>query len=155
MRFSRQEYWSGLPCPPPRDLPDPGIKPASLISPALAGRLFTTSHLGSPNQLYFNKINFKNNKEKELPRGTQGPGWSSSHTRAWLHCRSRHRRPKSVSLLSWSASRVPSTSVRLQQAFPPFLCFHQLCPFTILWREALFQCHKPTFLFGTRASFLF
>ena len=30
MGFSRQEYWSGLPCPPPRDPPDPGIKPASL-----------------------------------------------------------------------------------------------------------------------------
>ena len=30
MGFSRQEYWSGLPCPPPGDLPDPGIKPASL-----------------------------------------------------------------------------------------------------------------------------
>ena len=43
MGFSRQEYWSGLPYPPPRNLPDPGIKPASLISPALAGRFFTTS----------------------------------------------------------------------------------------------------------------
>ena len=37
MGFSRQEYWSGLPCPPPGDLPDPGIKPA------LAGGFFTTS----------------------------------------------------------------------------------------------------------------
>ena len=36
--FSRQEYLSGLPCPPPGDLPNPGIKPASLISPALANR---------------------------------------------------------------------------------------------------------------------
>ena len=43
MGFSRQEYWSGLPCPPPGDLPDPGIKPASFISPALAGGFFTTS----------------------------------------------------------------------------------------------------------------
>ena len=33
----QQEYWSGLPCPPPGDLPDPGIKPMSLMSPALAG----------------------------------------------------------------------------------------------------------------------
>ena len=40
--FSRQEYWSGLPCPSPGDLPDPGIKPASLTSPALAGGFFTT-----------------------------------------------------------------------------------------------------------------
>ena len=43
MGFSRQEYWSGLPCPPPGDLPYPGIKPASLMSPALAGRFFTIS----------------------------------------------------------------------------------------------------------------
>ena len=41
--FSRQEYWSGLPFPCPRGLPDPGIKPASLVSPALAGGFFTTS----------------------------------------------------------------------------------------------------------------
>ena len=36
-------YWSGLPCPAPGDLPDPGIKPMSLMSPALAVRFFTTS----------------------------------------------------------------------------------------------------------------
>ena len=41
--FSRQEYWSGLPCPPPGDLPDPGINPVSPRSPALVGRFFTTS----------------------------------------------------------------------------------------------------------------
>ena len=40
--FSRQEYWSGLPCPSPGDLPDPGIEPVSLTSPALAGGFFTT-----------------------------------------------------------------------------------------------------------------
>ena len=43
MRFSGQEYWSGLPCPHPGDLPNPGIELASLMSPALAGRFFTTS----------------------------------------------------------------------------------------------------------------
>ena len=42
MGFSRQEYWSGLPFPPPRDLYDPGIKPTSLASPALARGFFTT-----------------------------------------------------------------------------------------------------------------
>jgi hypothetical protein len=42
MGFSRQDYWSGLPCPPPGDLPDPGIEPASLMSLALAGGFFTT-----------------------------------------------------------------------------------------------------------------
>ena len=40
--FSRQEYWSGLPCPPPRNLPDPGIEPKSLKLPALVDRFFTT-----------------------------------------------------------------------------------------------------------------
>ena len=45
MGFSRQEYYSGLPCPPPGDLPDPGIEPESLMSPALVSRFFTTSAL--------------------------------------------------------------------------------------------------------------
>ena len=40
--FSRQGYWSGLPCPPPGDLPDPEIEPASLMSSASAGVFFTT-----------------------------------------------------------------------------------------------------------------
>ena len=40
--FSREECWSGFPCPPPRDLPDPGIKPKSLRFPALAGGAFTS-----------------------------------------------------------------------------------------------------------------
>ena len=41
--FPRQEYWSGLPCLPPGDLPSPGIEPMSLTSPALTGRFFATS----------------------------------------------------------------------------------------------------------------
>ena len=41
MVFSRQEYWSALPFPPPGDLPDPGIEPPSPASPALSGRYFT------------------------------------------------------------------------------------------------------------------
>ena len=43
MGFSRQEYWSGLPCRLPGHLPDPGIEPTSLMSPALAGGFFITS----------------------------------------------------------------------------------------------------------------
>ena len=43
MGFSQQEYCNGLPCSPPEDLPNPRIKPASLTSPALAGRFLTTS----------------------------------------------------------------------------------------------------------------
>ena len=43
MGFSGHKYWSGLPCPPPGDLPHPGTEPTSLMSPALSGRFFTTS----------------------------------------------------------------------------------------------------------------
>ena len=69
MGFSRQEYWSGLPFPPPRDLPDPGIyylpsllrltqvyyglsnRPKSIMTPALADRFFTTSATGEAQDL--------------------------------------------------------------------------------------------------------
>ena len=48
MEFSRQKYWSGLPFPPPGYLPNPGIKPASLVSPALADGFFTNVPSGKP-----------------------------------------------------------------------------------------------------------
>ena len=50
MGFSRQEYWSGLPCSPPGDLPDPGIKPTSLspMSPALQMNSLSLSQGGNP-----------------------------------------------------------------------------------------------------------
>ena len=50
--FSRLHYWSGLPSPPLGDLPDPGIKPMSLMSPALTGCSLSLTHLGSPHSLY-------------------------------------------------------------------------------------------------------
>ena len=46
MRLSRHEYWSGLPFPSPGDLPNPGTEPASPVSPAWAGRFFTTEQPG-------------------------------------------------------------------------------------------------------------
>ena len=48
MGFHRQEYWSGLPFPSPKDLPDQGIKLISPVSHALAGRFFTTESPGKP-----------------------------------------------------------------------------------------------------------
>ena len=41
--FSRHEYWSEFPCPPPGNLPDPGIEPLFLMSPTLAGKFFITN----------------------------------------------------------------------------------------------------------------
>ena len=46
MEFSRQEYWSKLPFPPPGNLPSPGIEPMYPVSPALGGRFFTSSVTG-------------------------------------------------------------------------------------------------------------
>ena len=43
MEFSREEYLSGLPFPPPGDLPDPGIEPTSPVSPVLAGGFFSAT----------------------------------------------------------------------------------------------------------------
>ena len=62
--FSRQDNWSGLPFLPPQDLPDPGIEPVSLTSPALAGRFFTT-------EPPFNLI------QKHHHRNTQDNVWAS------------------------------------------------------------------------------
>ena len=96
MEFSPQEYWSGLPCPPPDDLPKLGIKPTPLSSPALAGGLLTASTAWEvrwqvPNTVTFLKslcyiqttmmlwiiYNFKNkqsHRERDQVHGYQRPG---------------------------------------------------------------------------------
>jgi len=48
MGFPRQEYRSGLPFPPLGDLPNPEVKPASPVAPALPGGFFTTEPFGKP-----------------------------------------------------------------------------------------------------------
>ena len=67
MGFSRQEYWTGLPCSPPGDLPDPGIKPVSLTSSTLAGEFITTrASWGAPLVLwlYYSFLNHIVNPRK-------------------------------------------------------------------------------------------
>ena len=63
MGFSWQKNWSGLPCPPPGDLPDPETEPMSPKSPALAGGFFTTS--ATWEALKESPIGFQN----QVPRG--------------------------------------------------------------------------------------
>ena len=68
MEFSRQEYWSGFPFPSPGDLSNPGIETTSLVSPALAGRFFTT--------LATWEARFKMDLDKlrsNLPNGSENP----------------------------------------------------------------------------------
>ena len=48
MGFSRQEYWSGVPCPPPGDLPKPEMEPTSPVCPALADGFFMAESPGLP-----------------------------------------------------------------------------------------------------------
>ena len=100
MGFSRQEYWSGLSCPPPGDLPNPGIKPVSLMSLVLAGRFFTTSttwetHLfqvlalsASMSVIYSSRVFTSNSicfREEEKPPHNSPPCCSGcSHLRASL-----------------------------------------------------------------------
>ena len=69
MECSRQEYWSGLPRPSPGDLPNPGIKPVSLSSPALAGRFFTTVPPGKPWYIYIDRYIYVSNSLR--PHGLQ------------------------------------------------------------------------------------
>ena len=69
MRFSQQEYCSGLPFHTPGDIPDPGIDPTSLMSPVLAGRFFTTSATGEEQ--------LATCPEFQVSFATSGLGWNS------------------------------------------------------------------------------
>ena len=102
--LSRQEYWSGLPCPPPEDLPDPGIKPVSLTSCVLAGRLFTTKAIWEAN-LYraVHQVGF--------------PGGAAvQHLPANARRRQRHRFGPWVRKICWSTKWQP-TPVFLPEKF--------------------------------------
>ena len=68
--FSRQEYWSGLPFPSPRDLPDPGIEPKS---PALAGEFFTTELPGKSNGSHTLTLTHPGQKLPLLRDATRSP----------------------------------------------------------------------------------
>ena len=72
MGFSRQEYWSGLPFPSPGDLPNPGIEPASLASPALqADSLLLSHHLKSQESCIYpgDRASTSDGERREGPRG--------------------------------------------------------------------------------------
>ena len=66
MGFSRKVYWSGLPGPPPGDLPNPGIEPATLMSPALAGRFSTTRPPGKAINQNRPEILFKQKGDRNI-----------------------------------------------------------------------------------------
>ena len=71
MGFSRQEHWRGLPCPPPGDLPDPGIKLTSVTSPPLAGGFFTK---GFPHGSAGKEATYNAGVLGSIPRLGRSPG---------------------------------------------------------------------------------
>ena len=81
--FSRQEYWDGLPFASPGNLPNPGIKPTSLVSPALAGGFFTTSTTSYLPQGKLFALSFPYNNQlrkrekKTKPLGDWSSGWAT------------------------------------------------------------------------------
>ena len=81
MGFSRQEYWSRVPFPPPRDHPDAGIEPSFPASLALAGGFFTTEPSGKP-LLGFKQGNHKFQRRRWHPTPVLLPG--KSHGRRSL-----------------------------------------------------------------------
>ena len=78
MEFSRQEYWSGLPCPPAGDLPDSGVELVSLTSPALAGRFSTTNVTWEA--LYFKQLQENFKKQGKLKRIKELSWWIPTHS---------------------------------------------------------------------------
>ena len=83
MGFFRQEYWSGLPFPPPGNLPDPGIEPASLASPALAGRFFTTEPVGKPIKISKKRRGEIGESLERKQREREAKGWIT-HKLDWI-----------------------------------------------------------------------
>ena len=75
MEFSRPEYWSGLPCPPPGDLPNPGWEPASPVAFALVGGFFTIMPPGKP--MGFLGL---------LKRTSKCWLYTNTHIHTWLDC---------------------------------------------------------------------
>ena len=93
MGFSRQEDWSGLPCPPPGNFPDPVIEPTSFTSPALVGGFF-----------FFLPLMPTGNLQRVLTVGqtqmrVSGWGWVGRNTAGEQETGPKDRGPRSDSLL--------------------------------------------------------
>ena len=108
MGFPRQEYWSMLPFPSPGDLPDPGIEPTSLESPALAGRFFTTLLPGKPflviqghrATLRLFKIELHACKWKSWGRSISRKGQKGKTPRTFIITRSKYKVSTALALSS-------------------------------------------------------
>ena len=85
MGFSQQEHWSGLPCPPPGDLPNPGIEPTSFPSTTLTGGSFTTSATCEARPWAYLCPVSSARWKSQRPAITPSFGLESSNSAAWTH----------------------------------------------------------------------
>ena len=111
MGFSRREYWSGLPFPPPGDLPDPGIKPMSFVSCALARRFFTTALPGKiPHKIFIH------HSLVHCCCLTQTP-WTLDHLTKRLGMNLKHRSYRKVNteniIYMWNVNKLIETNNRV------------------------------------------
>ena len=107
MGFSRQEYWSRLSFPSPEHLPDPGIEPVSLTSPALAGGFFTTS------TTWVRKIPAEDDKRRIGP--SQGRGISINSVKAAAAAKSLQSCPTLCNPIDGSPPGFPSLGFSRQE----------------------------------------
>ena len=121
MGFSRQEYWSGLPFPPPGDFPDPAMEPMSLTSPALADRFFTASATWEPQRGLRASAWWLSEEESTCHRRRRGfDSWSGKIPRTVLEPKPVHHSvepgsvPRIRELVASSCSQVVVKKVSTQ-----------------------------------------
>ena len=113
MRFSRQEYWSELPCPPPGNLHDPGIEPRSPASPALQAHSLLLSHQGSPFQVslvnrfgpFIHRVIFLNGDCGSIGGGNRNqkcPWWPPTLNEGWQRDRFAFCFRRNTALGQWA-----------------------------------------------------
>ena len=153
MGFSRQEYWSGWPSPSPGDLPDPGLKLASFVSPALAGgfshwkvkvkslsrvQLFVTPWIvtyQAPPTVGFSRR--KCWSGLPFPSKTLIPNkvvfWSSGYT--WICGWGTPFNPLQLVMCRWIVKRVPIVPIHRQALWLalPTECGGNVVPFSLSW----------------------
>ena len=120
MEFSRQEYRSGLPFPPTGHLPNPGIKPVSLVSPALAGRFFITT--AAATKLLQSCLTLYNPRDGSPP-GSPVPGILQARTLEWVAISFSNAWKWKVKIKSLSCVRLVATSWTGAYQAPPSMGF--------------------------------
>ena len=121
--FSRQEYWSGLLCPSPGDLPGPGIEPVSLMSPALAGGFSTTNATWETtlSRVHTTKAI---TVDVDLDHWVWGgicllsPLWSHAFLAFFFH-------PVLLEVSYWRSGRLCFTALRVEYLYKPFWILHR------------------------------